>query len=97
MKVVRAKVETRTKNGVGLGSCAPGEIVHFAEHSLPDLLVDDQPGIYMVVNKEPKKAGRVTLVSLDGKSLIERDSDRLIKKVQATLHVLEEVNSSNSE
>jgi hypothetical protein len=67
------KAEKRIK----LREVKPGDYFRFPDTSYEEALVSkDEACFYMVVKQEPKKAGRVQIVSADGQILAERDDDR---------------------
>lgn len=77
---------------IKLKDVKPGEIFRFPVVSFEEALndkSDDGQGFYMVIASKPEKAGRVTAVSSDGKSIIERDDDREVVVHPAKL-VIEE-------
>ena len=67
------KTEKRTK----LGDVKPGEFFRFPSCTFEQALVgEDGGGFYQVIEIQPKKADRVTILSSDGRSVQERDADR---------------------
>lgn len=57
-----------------------GDVVRFLSATYKEATSGDKNGhsFYMVVENQPKKTGRVSLVSLDGSSVIERDDDHQV-------------------
>lgn len=76
MKV--SKMESRKgEKLVPLIQAEPGDVVRFISTTYEEAISGkDEAQFFMVINKQPLTGGRTALVSLDGKTVIERDSDR---------------------
>jgi hypothetical protein len=69
------KKEKQTK----LGDVKPGQVIRFPSGTFEGALASEEGvGFYMVIETQPKKAGRVTIVSTDGKSVLEKDDDHSV-------------------
>ena len=66
------KIEKRTP----LKNVKPGQVFRFPSITFEQALGDkESAGFYFVVETQPKKTGRVTIISTDGKSVQEKDDD----------------------
>lgn len=78
MKVVKAAEKT-TVICKKLSELKHGEVFRFPNFSFEEAITgQNESTFYMVVNKQPAQSERVSIMSLDGKSIIERDADRLV-------------------
>lgn len=74
-----AKVTVREPEGkqpIALSSLKPGDAFHFAEISFESAVTED--ALYRVISDPSVKDGRVAMLSLDCKSILHRDGDRLV-------------------
>ena len=65
---------------VKLGQIKPGgDVFRFPAVSYEEALSGkDESTFFMVINTLPVQAGRVSIVSLDGKLVLEKDNDHLV-------------------
>ncbi len=78
------KMEKRTK----LKDVGAGNVFRFAFVSFEQALAGEEgAGFWQVVDTQPKKTGRVTIVSTDCKSLQEKDDDHEVIVHPAKLEV----------
>lgn len=74
-KETGGKTEKQTK----LGDVKPGEFFRFPSITFEEALAGKEgAGFYQVIETQPKKADRVSILTSDGKSLQERDADRMV-------------------
>lgn len=83
-KLYEVRVEKLTK----LGDAKPGDYVRLETmRPFEDAMVRPHENFFMVIETQPKKAGRVTLSSIDGKLVVEKDDDRMVVVHPATLNI----------
>lgn len=88
MKVQKATPKKKTEKIVALSKVGPGQVFRFAHVSFEAAMAGkDDATFYMVIDVQPKKAGRVNIVSVDGKSVLERDEDHQVVVHDATLSI----------
>jgi hypothetical protein len=86
--IVKANPSGKTEKQTKLGAVRPGEIFRFPSATLEQALAGEEgAGFYQVIETQPKKAGRVTIVSIDGKSVQEKDDDHKVIVHPATLEI----------
>jgi hypothetical protein len=77
--VTKATKPGKTEKRVKLGDIKPGNTFRFPSVSFEEALEGEGKekgsGFFMVIDTQPKKAGRVTIVSSDGKIVLEKDDD----------------------
>ena len=81
MKIVKAASKGKTEKLTKLGEVKPGDgkVFRFQGASFEEALVGkDDACFYMVIKSTPEKVGRVTICSLDGKSVLDRDDSHLV-------------------
>lgn len=78
-QVVKANPSGKTEKQTKLGDVKPGDIFRFPSVSFEQALAGEE-GVefYQVIEIQPKKTGRVTIVSIDGKSVKEKDDDHKV-------------------
>ena len=64
------------KQAVALSSLKPGDAYHFTEIPFETAITED--ALYRVISDPSVKDGRVAMLSLDCKSILHRDGDRLV-------------------
>ncbi len=80
----KGKTEKLTK----LGEVKTGEVFRFQGTTYEEAIAGENGALfYMVINTQPKKTDRVTIVSMDGQSVQEKDSDHLVIVHPSKLHV----------
>jgi len=78
-KVVKANPSGKTEKQTKLGDVKPGEYFRFPSVTFEQALAGEEgAGFYQVIETQPKKTGRVTIVSSDGKSVQEKDDDHKV-------------------
>lgn len=78
-QVVKAVPADKCEQQTKLGNVRPGEVFRFPHFSFEEALAGENgAGFYQVIDIQPKKTGRVTVVSVDGKSVLEKDDDRYV-------------------
>jgi hypothetical protein len=78
-KIVRVKPNGKAEKQTRLGNVKPGETFRFPSITFEQALAGEEgAGFYMVIATQPQKAGRVTIVSSDGKSVQEKDDDHMV-------------------
>lgn len=88
MKVQKATPKKKTEKIVALARLSPGQVFRFAHISFEAAMAGkDDASFYMVIDVQPKKTGRVNIVSVDGKSVLERDEDHQVIVHEATLNI----------
>ncbi len=87
MKIVKANPENKSEKTVKLSELANGSVFRFLDTTFEKALSVEDGSFYMVVNKPASNAERVSLISLDGRSFIERDGSHLVIPHQATISV----------
>jgi hypothetical protein len=68
-----------------------GDVFRMAETSFSDAMGDGNQGFYMRIQTTTSKSDRVSLISLDGKTLMERDEDRLVYVHNAKVQINPEI------
>ena len=90
LKVVKANPSGKTEKQTKLGEVKPGTFFRFPSSTFEQALAGDEgAGFYQVINTQPKKTGRVTIVSSDGESIQEKDDDHLVIVHPATIQISE--------
>jgi len=81
----------KNEKTVQLKDAGVGSIIRFPEFTFEEVMSGkDEATFYMVINDvHPRSANSLTLVSLDGKLIIQRDADRLVVVHQADIHIHE--------
>lgn len=88
MKITNAKETTQVVKTSQLGKVAAGEIFRFPNVKFEEAIIGhDEATFYMVINKQPAHADRVSIMSIDGKTVLERDADREVVVHQAELFI----------
>ncbi len=78
-EVVKANPSDKTEKQTKLGDVKPGEFFRFPSVTFEQALTGEEgAGFFSVIETQPKKAGRVTIVSSDGKSVQEKDDDHMV-------------------
>lgn len=79
LQILKANPSGKTEKQTKLGDVKPGSIFRFPSVTFEQALSDEEgSGFYLVIETQPKKAGRVTIVSIDGKSFQEKDDDHKV-------------------
>lgn len=79
MQVVKANPPGKVEKQVKLGEVKCGETFRFPSATFEQALAgEERTGFFMVIETQPKKTGRVTIVSTDGKSVQEKDDDHMV-------------------
>jgi len=81
MKVVKKVPKGKTEKLTKLGDVIPGSenVFRFQGTSAEEIFANEgDTSFYMVIKTTPEKAGRVTICSLDGMSVLERDVSHLV-------------------
>jgi hypothetical protein len=75
-KVSKLKATVKTEKRTKLQDVKPGEVIRFPFHSYEQAIAGEEgAGFHMVIDVQPKKTGRVNIVSSDGKLVQEKDGD----------------------
>ncbi len=78
-QVVKANPSGKTEKQTKLGDVKPGEFFRFSSVTFEQALAGEEgAGFYQVINTQPKKTGRVTIVSSDAMSVLEKDDDHKV-------------------
>lgn len=78
-QVVKANPSGKTEEQVKLGTLKPGDIFRHPWNTFEQALTGEEgAGFFMIIETVPKKTGRVTILTIDGKSVQERDDDHLV-------------------
>ena len=87
MKVVKAAQEGKGEVTVKLSQVGIGNVFRFPFTTFEAAISEkDEETFYMVIGK-PAQDHRVSVLSLDGKVLLERDGDRYVIQHRATIHI----------
>jgi predicted xylose isomerase-like sugar epimerase len=88
VKLQKAPRIKKVEKAVALSAVAVGQVFRLAHVSFADALSGkDDNGFFMVINVQPKKTGRVHIVSLDGQQVLERDEDHQVIVHNATVDI----------
>ena len=85
LNVVKATPKGKKDKKTLLGKAGHGTVFRFPTTSVEEALGSEGALFYMVIDTQPKKTGRVTVTSLDGKSVQEKDEDHQVIVHNATL------------
>lgn len=89
MRTVIAQVTPQpVDKPVHLGKLVPGQAFRMA--SIPFEQAVEENLFFLVVNAQPTKPNRVTVMALDGQSVLERDNDHMVVQHDYDLHVYRE-------
>ncbi len=80
-----------TETLVKLSEVKYGNIIRFPSVTFEEAMSGkDDAQFFMVINKQPAQTARVSLISLDGENIIERDADRqvIIHKAEISISIL---------
>lgn len=87
-QVVKANPSGKTEKQTKLGDVKPGQVFRFPSVTFEQALAGEEgAGFYQVIDTQPKKTGRVTIVSSDGRSVQEKDDDHKVIVHPSTLEV----------
>ncbi len=86
MKVQKA-LEGKAEKAVKLNSLQHGSVFRFPDVTFEEALAVEDASFYMVINKPTASPDRIAVISLDGKTLLERDGDRQVFQHQATVSI----------
>ncbi len=88
MEVVKACPAQKTEKRVKLGKLIAGDVFRFANRTFEHAIADQEgASFYMVIEAQPKKTGRVTIIPLDGKVVLEKDDDHEVICHPATIEI----------
>lgn len=77
--VVKQTDSSKIEKQIKLEEAKPGDIFRYPSTSFEKALTAEKgSSFFMVVDVIPKKTGRVTVVSSDGKIVQEKDSDHMV-------------------
>lgn len=90
MQIVRANPAGAVEKTSKLSVLQAGDVFRFPDVSYEQAISNaDDASFYMVINKPISgDTKRVSVLSLDGKTLLERDGDREVIRHQATISVV---------
>lgn len=87
-KIVKANPNNKTEKQVKLGDLKPGDVFRDPHASYEEALVEKNgETFYMIINTQPEKATRATVISVDGELVREMDKDRWVVAHSTTLSV----------
>ncbi len=92
MQVQKAGLKDKTEVTTTLGKLDAGDVFRFQGVAFVDALYSTMSGadtFFMVVNTQPIEAGRVSIVSVDGKQFLKRDESHTVIKHEAVLEINE--------
>ncbi|MEJ0002267.1 MAG: hypothetical protein WDN09_03830 [bacterium] len=73
---------------VQLSVLKTGDVFRFGGFTYEEAMTNNNDAsFYMVVEITPKKTGRVNIVSMDGKHLLERDESHLVIRHDVELYI----------
>lgn len=76
-QIEKANPSSKTEKRTKLGDVKPGDLFRFPSYTFAQALIgEEEAGFFFPVEKQPKQTGRVSIVSTDGKSMLEKDADR---------------------
>jgi hypothetical protein len=89
-QVVKANPSGKTEKQTKLGDVKPGEFFRFSSITFEQAIAGEEgAGFYQVIETLPKKTGRVTIVSSDGRSVQEKDDDHKVVVHPSRLEISE--------
>jgi len=87
-KIIKANPTETVEKEIKLAHVGAGNFFRFATTTFEEAMAnEDAPGLFMVVTMPAPKTGRVTIVSIDGKSVQEKDDDHLVIVHPVTIQV----------
>ncbi len=92
MEVQKAGSKDKQDVTTTLGKLSAGDVFRFQGTNFVDALYPSMAGsdsFFMVVNTQPVEAGRVSIVSVDGKQFLKRDESHVVIKHEAVLEIHE--------
>jgi len=87
MQIVKANPEKKEEKLSKLSTLTHGAVFRFRDTLFEDALVAENTAFYMVINKPASTVDRVSVLSLDGKTILERDGEHMVHQHQATISV----------